>query len=282
MIKLDRLSAAGRVNLFAKLEGQNPGGSIKDRAALYMIEQAEKRNELDRNKTVIEATSGNMGIALALVGAQKGYSVHIVMSEGMSRERKIMLQALGAKLILTDERFGTAGAIDRAKEIVRRSPGKYWFADQFNNPDNVRAHYVGIAREMLREVKPIDVLVAGIGTGGTIVGISKRLREDSHRTRIVGVIPPKGFQIQGLQHPEKDFCGDIYDSDAVDELRCVSVEDTCATANKIATTEGLFVGMSSGAAVFAAMEVARSMKRGNIVTIIPDRGDKYLSTRLFA
>jgi len=209
LIKLDKILSNKNVNLFAKLEGQNPGGSIKDRAALYMIEQAEKRGELKPGKIILEATSGNMGIALTMIGAQKGYEVHILMSEGMSEERKIMLRALGAKLILTDKTLGTEGAIAKAKELVKKSPFLYWFSNQFNNQDNVQAHYHGTASEILQEVPNIDYLIAGIGTSGTIIGIANRFKKDSPKTKIIGVLPPAGYKIQGIQNPKKDFSGDI-------------------------------------------------------------------------
>ncbi len=217
MIKLDKILNNKNVNLYAKLEGQNPGGSIKDRAALYMVEQAEKRDELKPGKIIIEATSGNMGIALAMIGAQKDYEVHIVMSEGMSAERQTMLKALGAKLILTDKKLGTKGAINKAKELVKGSPLAYWFADQFNNQDNARAHYHKTAAEILNEIPRLDYLIAGIGTSGTIIGIAKRFKKDSPQTKIIGVFPPAGYKIQGLQNPQGDFSGDIYDDDLIDE-----------------------------------------------------------------
>lgn len=282
MIKLNKIIKNKNVNLFAKLEGQNPGGSIKDRAALYMIEQAEKRGELARGKIILEATSGNMGIALAMIGAQKGYEVYIVMSEGMSEERKTILKALGAKLILTDKKLGTEGAINKAKEIIKSSPLLYWFSNQFNNQDNVRAYYYGIAREILREVPDIDYLIAGVGTSGTIIGIANRFKKDSPKTKIIGVFPPAGYKIQGLQNPREDFSGDIYEDDLIDKHFYVSKEEAFAMARKAVAKEGLFVGMSSGAALFAASQTGESLRNGNIVVIIPDRGEKYLSTELFA
>lgn len=281
MIRLERILNNKNINLFAKLEGQNPGGSIKDRAALYMIEQAEKRGELKQGKIILEATSGNMGIALAMIGAQKGYEVHIVMSEGMSEERKTMLQALGATLILTDKKLGTEGAIAKAKELVKNSPLLYWFSNQFNNQDNVLAHYYGIAQEISREVPNIDYLIAGVGTSGTIIGIANRFKKDSPKTKIIEVFPPAGYKIQGLQNPQKDFIGNIYKDNLIDEHFHVSKEDAFAMARKVAKEEGLFVGMSSGAALFAASQTGGSLKAGNIVVIIPDRGEKYLSTELF-
>lgn len=281
MIKLRRIINNEKINLFAKLEGQNPSGSIKDRAALYMIEQAEKRGELKRGKIILEATSGNMGIALAMAGSQKGYEVHIVMSEGMSEERKIMLRALGAKLILTNKKFGTEGAIAKAKELVKSSPLLYWFSNQFNNQDNVLSHYHGIASEILREVSNIDYLVAGVGTSGTIIGIANRFKKDSPQTKIIGVFPPAGYKIQGLQNPQKDFSGEIYKGDLIDEHFHVSKEGAFAMTKKVAKEEGLFVGMSSGAAFSAASQIGESLREGNIVVIMPDRGEKYLSTELF-
>ena len=282
IIKLSKIVKNKNVNLFAKLEGQNPGGSIKDRAALYMVEQAEKRGELKKGKIIIEATSGNMGIALAMIGAHKGYEVQIVMSEGMSDERKTMLRTLGAKLILTDKKFGTEGAINKAKELIAASSDLYWFSNQFNNPDNVEAHYNGIAKEILDEVENIDYVIAGAGTSGTIIGIAKRFKKESPKTRIIGVFPPGGYQIQGIQNPKEDFIGKIYDESLLDERVQVTKEDAFAMNRRAAKEEGLFVGMSSGAALAAAVQKAESLKSGNIVVIIPDRGEKYLSTQLFA
>jgi len=281
IIKLNKIINNKEINLFVKLEGQNPGGSIKDRVALYMIKQAEKRKELRKGKIILEATSGNMGISLAMIGAHKGYKVHIVMSEGMSEERKTMLRALGAKLILTNKSFGTEGAIAKAKELYTASPHLYWFSNQFNNQDNVSAHYHGIAPEIIREIPKIDYLIAGVGTSGTIMGIAKRFKKDSPKTKIIGVIPPGGYIIQGLQNPQKDFKGDIYNSKLIDEFIHVSQKNAFLMAQKAARTEGLFAGMSSGAAIFAAMQIVKTLKKANIVVIIPDRGEKYLSTKLF-
>lgn len=281
LAKLNKLVTDPRINLFAKLEGQNPGGSIKDRAALYMIEQAEKRGGLNKDKTILEATSGNMGIALAMIGAQKGYKVQIIMSEAMSEERKKMIKSYGAELVLTDGKLGTEGAMVRAERMVKKYPDKYWFVDQFNNPDNAGAHYHGIAKEITREVKDIDVLIAGLGTSGTIMGIAKRFKKELPDTKIIGVIPPAGYSIQGIQNPSQDFTGGIYKSELIDEHLLVQKTRVLEITKKVAKTEGLFVGMSSGAALFAALEKTRQMKKGNIVVILPDRGEKYLSTKLF-
>ncbi len=282
MIKLEKIVRNKNVNIYAKLEGQNPGGSIKDRAALYMIEQAERRGDLKKGKIILEATSGNMGIALAMIGAQKGYEVNIIMSEGMSDERKTMIRSLGAKLILTGADKGTEGAIETAKEMFTNYPSRYWFCNQFNNQDNADAHYHGIASEILKDVPKIDYLIAGIGTSGTIMGISARFRKDSPDTKIIGVIPPAGYKIQGLQNPCEDFRGEIYHDNLLDERFRVSVQEAFGMTKKTAVTEGLFTGMSSGAALYAACKKADSLISGNIVVIIPDRGEKYLSTGLFA
>ncbi len=280
-IRLTRMHGFKDVNLYAKLEGQNPSGSIKDRVALYMITEAEKRGELTKNKTILEATSGNMGIALAMVGAQKGYDVSIVMSEAMSDERKTMLRAYGAKLILTDGKEGTQRAIAKAKKLAKTFPNRYWFANQFNNPDNVLSHYHGLALELLDDIDHIDYLIAGGGTTGTLMGIARRFKEDSPNTKVIGVFPQPGYGIQGLQNPEGDFAGKIYESGLLDGLIYVPDNDAFAMARQAARTEGLFVGMSSGAALFAAKQFAQTKKSADIVVIIPDRGEKYLSTDLF-
>ena len=281
LIKIQRWHRTPQVNLFAKLEGQNPGGSIKDRVALYMLEKAEQSGTLTHEQTILEATSGNMGIALALVAAQKSYKVKIVMSAAMSEERKLILRSLGAELLLTDPRLGTKGAIQYARQLKNEHPKQYWFADQFNNPDNTEAHYMLTAPELLREIKKIDVLVVGIGTAGTLGGLAKRFRKDSPQTKIVGVIPPPGYKLQGIQNPDQDFKGQLYDKSLIDQQEEVSVKDAFKVVKELARSEGLFLGMSSGAVLFAAQKVARSLTTGNIVALLADRGEKYLSTNLF-
>jgi len=281
LVKLDKIIKNPQIKLYAKLEGQNPGGSIKDRVALYMITQAEKKGELKRGQTILEATSGNMGISLAMLGAQKNYKVEIVMSEGMSEERKIMLRALGAKLILTPKELGTGGAIEKAQELKNKFPQKYWFANQFNNPDNPKAHYHGIAPELLRQIKKIDYLILGVGTSGTAMGIAKRFQKDSPHTKIIEVSPTSGYQIQGLQNQIDDFGGLIYNKDLITEKIIVAPENAYEMARQVSQKEGLFVGMSAGANLFVAKKISRKIKKGTIVIIVPDRGEKYLSTSLF-
>jgi len=281
LVKLDKIIKNPQIKLYAKLEGQNPGGSIKDRVALYMIREAEKRGELKRGQTILEATSGNMGISLAMIGAQKNYKVKIVMSEGMSEERKIMLRALGAKLILTPKELGTGGAIEKAQELKNKFPQKYWFANQFNNQDNPKAHYHGIAPELLRQIKKIDYLILGVGTSGTAMGIAKRFQKDSPQTKIIEVSPTSGYQIQGLQNQIDDFSGAIYDENLIAKKIIVAPEDAYEMARQVSQKEGLFVGMSTGANLYVAKKISRKIKKGTIVIIVPDRGEKYLSTTLF-
>jgi len=183
--------------------------------------------------------------------------------------------------VLTEKKLGTKGAIIKARELAKKSPDKYWLADQFNNPDNVRSHYHGIAREIIQEVKGIDILVSGMGTSGTIMGIAKRFKEESPDTKILGVIPPAGYTIQGIQNPKEDFAGSIYKPGLIDEHLLVQAADAFKMVEKVAQAEGLFVGMSSGTALFAALQKAKQMEEGSIVVILPDRGEKYLSTELF-
>ncbi|MBC7253107.1 MAG: cysteine synthase family protein [Actinobacteria bacterium] len=280
VVKLTKVTPRNpRVEIYAKMEGFNPCSSVKDRIAKYMIEGAEKRGELTPDKTIVEASSGNTGIGLAMVAAFKGYRLKIVMPESMSVERRRVMQAFGAEVILTPAEEGMNGAIARAEEIGRE-PGHY-HPNQFANPDNVLAHYEGTGEEILRQVEDIDVLVAGIGTGGTITGVGRRIREVHPDVRIVGVEPYPKSLIQGLRNLQ-DFLPPILDLSLLDEK--LNVEDGCAfnTVRVLANIEGLFVGMSSGAAVHAALQVAEGMKAGRIVVILPDRGDRYLSTDCFA
>ncbi|MDI6875050.1 PLP-dependent cysteine synthase family protein [Candidatus Solincola sp.] len=280
VVKLTKVTPRNpRVEIYAKMEGFNPCSSVKDRIAKYMIEGAERRGELTPDKTIVEASSGNTGIGLAMVAAYKGYRLKIVMPESMSVERRRVMQAFGAEVILTPAEEGMNGAIARAEEMGKE-PG-YYHPNQFANPDNVRAHYEGTGEEILRQVEDIDVLVAGIGTGGTITGVGKRLREAYPNITVVGVEPYPKSLIQGLRNLQ-DFLPPILDLSVID--RKINVEDGCAfnTVRVLANIEGLFVGMSSGAAVHAALQVAEGMERGRVVVILPDRGDRYLSTDCFA
>jgi len=270
------------VNICAKLEGFNPTGSIKDRIALKMIEQAEAEESLTKEKTIIEPTSGNTGIGLAMIGAVKGYRVEIVMSSAVSIERVKIIRAFGAKVTLTDAKLGTDGAIMKARELVNKYPEKYFMPDQFSNKYNNITHYKTTSEEIWKQTNgKISYFVSAIGTSGTIMGVGKALRENNPRIKIVCAHPVKGHYIQGLKNMEEAIVPSIYDPSKIDETIMVETEIAYNMARKIIKDEGIFVGMSSGAAMYAALEVAKKIKSGTIVVIFPDRGEKYLTTNLF-
>jgi cysteine synthase B len=282
MVKINKLNGNDKVKIYAKIEGVNPGGSIKDRIALKMVEQAEAKGELTKAKTIIEATSGNTGIALAMIGAVRGYKVEIVMSEAVSIERRKMIQAFGAKATLTDGKLGTDGAIMKCKELAEKYPDKYFRPDQFSNKYNKIAHYEGTAQEIWKQTNgDIDYFVSAIGTSGTLMGVAAYLKKYNPKVKIVSAEPIKGHYIQGLKNMEEALVPAIYDRNKIDEIIKVETEEAFAMARLIVKEEGIFAGMSSGAAMLAALEVAKKIDSGVIVTIFPDRGEKYLSTKLF-
>jgi cysteine synthase B len=282
MVRLNRLSPSPRVAIFAKLEGFNPTGSIKDRIALKMIEQAEREGALRPGVTIIEPTSGNTGIGIAMIGAVKGYAVEIVMSEAVSVERRKMIQAFGATVTLTDPKLGTDGAIIKARQLVKDFPDRYFMPDQFSNRYNQLAHYDGTAQEILEQAGGrIDYFVSSLGTSGTLMGVGLALRERVPGVKIVSAHPVRGHYIQGLKNLEEAIVPAIYDARQIDRHVMVESEEAFELARRIALEEGLFVGMSSGAAMVAARAVAAELSEGTIVTIFPDRGEKYLSTSLF-
>ena len=282
LVRINNLCDNPEITILAKVEGSNPTGSIKDRIALKMIEQAESSGALTREKTIIEPTSGNTGIGLAMIGAVKGYGVEIVMSEGVSVERRKMIQAFGANVTLTDASQGTDGAIRKARELVAQNPGKYFMPDQFSNEYNKLAHYRTTAVEILQDTDgAIDYFVSAIGTSGTIMGVGMALKRLYPDIQIVCAHPVKGHYIQGLKNMEEAIVPSIYDPSQIDRTIMVENEQAFEMARQIVKQEGIFVGMSSGAAMFAALEVAKGINRGTIVVILPDRGEKYLSTDLF-
>ncbi len=282
LVKINRLNPNPDVEIYAKLEGFNPTGSIKDRIALAMIEQAELEGALTKGKTIIEPTSGNTGIALAMIGVMKKYGVEIVMSEAVSVERQKMIKAFGAKIILTPANLGTDGAILKAHELVEKYPEKYFMPDQFSNKYNQLAHYRTTAEEIWEQTDgKVDYFVSSLGTSGTIMGTGMALKEKNPDIKIVEAHPIKGHYIQGLKNMEEAIVPSIYDSSKIDESIKVESENAFEMAREIAKKEGILVGMSSGAAMFVAVEVAKKIKKGNIVVIFPDRGEKYLSTDLF-
>jgi len=282
LVKINKLNSNSNVTIYAKVEGFNPTGSIKDRIALKMIEQAEVEGKLTKNKTIIEPTSGNTGIALAMIGAVKGYKVEIVMSEAVSVERRKMIKAFNAKVTITPAERGTDGAIEKARELVRNNPEKYFMPDQFSNKYNKMVHYKTTGEEIWKQTNgKIDYFVSSIGTSGTIMGVGKALKENNPNIKIVCAHPVKKHYIQGLKNMEEAIVPSIYDSLQIDETIMVKTEQAYEITREIIKKEGIFVGMSSGAAMYAAIEIAKKIKSGRIVVMFPDRGEKYLSTELF-
>lgn len=282
LVRLARVCPNPKVELWAKVERNNLGGSVKDRIGLAMIERGERLGELEPGKILLEATSGNTGIGLATVAAIKGYRLLLAMSEGVSVERRRILAALGAEFLLTPPELGTDGAIERVYELAAAEPDKYYLTDQYNNPANVEAHYRTTAPEIWAQTAGrITHFVAAMGTTGTVMGCSKRLRELAPQVRIVGVEPYLGHRIQGLKNMKEAYVPGIYDPSALDEKLNVADEAAFEMSRRIARDEGLLVGMSAGAAVHVACELARELEQGVIVTILPDGGERYLSTSLF-
>ena len=274
-------------DVYVKLEKFNPGGSVKDRAALGMLEKAEKEGVLKKGDTIVEPTSGNTGIGLALIGGLKGYKVIIVMPETMSKERRDLIKAYGAELVLTEGAKGMKGAIEKALEIG--SGEGYFIPQQFENPANPEKHYETTAEEIYKDIPDLDAFVSGVGTGGTLIGISKNLKKKNPNIKAIAVEPatspvlsggnPGGHKIQGIG---AGFVPGIYEADFVDEVIPVADENAFKTAKEFAQKEGVLVGISSGAAIYAAIEVAKKLGKGKkVLAIAPDGGEKYISMGLF-
>ncbi len=282
LVRINNLINKPGVEIFAKNEGTNPTGSIKDRIALKMVEQAEAEGTLRPGKTIIEPTSGNTGIALAMIGAVKGYDVEIVMSSAVSVERQKMITAFGGKVILTAADEGTDGAIRKARALVAENPEKYFMPDQFTNRYNKIAHYSTTAEEMIRDTDGrITHFVSALGTSGTLMGTAKRLKELNPAIRIVEAHPVRGHYIQGLKNMTEAIVPEIYNPSMIDISIMIDSEEAFDMVRRIVKEEGIFCGMSSGAAMLAALKVAEQIDEGIIVCIFPDRGEKYLSTPLF-
>ena len=279
LVEMTQISPNKRVNIPAKLEGQNLGGSasIKDRIAKYMIEKAEQSGELTKDKIIIEPTSGNTGIALAWLGHQKGYRVTIVMPDNMSLERQQLLKIYKAELILTPGAYGVKGAIDTAQELVAKDK-QYFMPDQFSNPANPLAHYETTGPEIIDDFpyNRIDVLIAGIGTGGTIVGVTRRLKEKYPNIKVLGVEPPPGDSIQGLRCLG-EYIPPVLDLSLITERTTVTSQQATEATRNLLEKEGIFAGLSSGAVVHQAIKVASEMDEGSIVAMLADGGWKYLS-----
>lgn len=282
MVEIRRLNPNPAVKILAKIEFTNPGGSIKDRVAMAMIQAAEERGELTPDKTVIEATSGNTGIGLAMVCAVKGYRLMLLMSQSASEERKRILRAYGAEIKLTPPHLGTDGAIEEAYRLAREEPNKYVLVDQFNNPSSIEAHYLGTGLEIWNQTEgKVSHVVVCLGTSGTIMGVAKRLKEMNPAVRVVAMEPYAGHKIQGLKNMQESYPPGIYDKSKIDEFIRVEDEEAYDMARRLAREEGMFVGMSSGAAMAASIKLAKRLESGTIVTILPDGGERYLSTALF-
>ena len=282
LVELTRINPNPHVRILAKLEGNNPGGSVKDRPALYMLAKAEESGVVTHEKIILEPTSGNTGIALAMLGTAKGYRVKLVMPACVSMERRSVLEAYGAEVVLSPAEEATDGAIRLAHRILAEEPDKYFMPNQYANPHNVLAHYETTGPEILRQTAGlVDVFVAGMGTSGTLMGVGRFFREHKPGVRIVGIEPRLGHKVQGLKNMKEAIVPEIYRPETLDEKITIDDEVAFATARELAAREGLFVGMSSGAAVAGALQVAAGMNTGTIVTLLPDRGDRYLSTTLF-
>jgi cysteine synthase B len=276
------LNGNPRVKILGKLEGNNPGGSVKDRPAYYMIKKAEETGKLNKEKIIIEPTSGNMGIALAMIGAAKGYRVKLYMPECVSIERQHILTAFGAEIVLTPAREGIDGAIRAAHKALSEEPEKHYMPNQFENKNNTLAHYETTGPEIFAQTGgEIDIFIAGLGTTGTLMGAGQYLKERKPTIRIVGVEPIKGHTIQGLKNMTESIVPTIYHPEKLDEKIVVEDGEAFETSRLLAVKEGLFVGMSSGAAVSAALQISKNIDQGTIVVILPDKGDRYLSTTLF-
>lgn len=282
LVPINHMSPNPNVHIYAKLEGFNPTGSIKDRIALRMVEQAEADGSLTPGKTIIEATSGNTGIGLAMIGTVKGYEVVIVMSEAVSIERRRMIEAFGGKIVLTPADEGTDGAIRKTAALIAESPGKYFNPNQFTNVYNKLAHYKTTAEEIWRQTDgALTHFVSAIGTSGTLMGVGMGLKEKNPAIQIVEAQPVRGHYIQGLKNMQEAIVPEIYDPYSIDISISIESEAAFEMSRQIVKNEGIFVGMSSGAAMLAAVEVAKTLDSGKIVVIFPDRGEKYLSTKLF-
>ena len=282
LVRINNLCPNKNIHIFAKLEGFNPTGSIKDRIAIQMVEEAEREGRLTPGKTIIEPTSGNTGIGLAIVGIVKGYKVEIVMSEAVSIERRKIIRSYGGKVILTPADEGTDGAIRYARKLVAENPDKYFMPNQFANSSNYLTHYETTAAEIWEDSDgKIDYLVCAIGTSGTIMGVSKFLKQRKPDIKIVCAQPIKGHYIQGLKNLEEAIVPAIYNPSRIDIQVMIESEEAIAMAREIIAKEGIFAGMSSGAAMLAALKIAETISSGNIIVVFPDRAEKYLSTKMF-
>ena len=287
VVRLNKLTQKRDATVLAKLEWYNIGGSLKDRTALYLIKKAEDEGRMEKGKTILEATSGNTGISLAMIAAIKGYKMAVVMPESASMERREIIKAYGTELILSSAAKGTGGAIELKLEMLRQNPDKYIDINQFTDRANILAHYETTGEEILEQTNgKLDMIIVGVGTAGTGVGVSQRVKEFNPGIKIVGIVPQVGASISGLRNPKEPNSTKLFDENAFDELIELGQEEGMGihdTALELASKEGLFVGMSSAAIIYIALKKAKELGRGKtIVAILPDNGNKYLSTNLFS
>jgi len=286
IVRINRLIWPENATVYAKLEWYNIGGSVKDRMALYIIEYAEAAGKLVKDKKILEATSGNTGIALAMIAAAKGYKICIVMPESVSIERRQILKAYGAELILSPGEKGTGGAIELKQKLLQKHPNEYVNLDQFKDPANILAHYQTTGEEILEQTRgELNMVIVGIGTAGTGVGVSLRVKSHRPDIKVVGVMPSLGVSIQGLRNPREPYPTQLYKPECFDEIVEISeaeVPKTFETARRAAREEGLLIGISSGAILYVALRKAKELgKDKTVVAVLPDSGEKYLSTSLF-
>ena len=281
VVELQNLSPKADVHIFAKLEGQNPTGSVKDRIALKMIERAESEGEISPNRTLLEPTSGNTGISLAMIGGLKGYKVTVVMPENVSEERTQLLQAYGAEIVFSDGEKGSNGSIEVAQAMAEKNPHDYLMMYQYGNSGNPDAHYETTGQEIAEAVPDVDMFVAGLGTGGTLMGVGRRLREHNANIKIVAVAPDPDDFISGLRRLEDGYIPPILDLNRLDARLLVGSLPAFRTTKELLHQEGIFAGVSSGSVVYGALRQAERMEQGNIVCLLADGGWKYLSTSLW-
>ncbi len=280
LVELSRLYSQNQVKIFAKLEGQNPTGSVKDRIAKLMIEQAESEGKLRPGAVILEPTSGNTGIGLAMIAKIKGYGFIAVMPDNVSNERRQLLRLYGAEIILSDGTLGSNGAVALAKRLAEQHPD-YVFLYQYGNSANPLAHYTGTAEEIIRDLPDVDVFVAGLGTGGTLTGTGRRLKEHNPNVRIIAAEPLQGDGVQGLRSLEDGFIPPVFDPQILSAKILVRSADAIQMMRQLAEKEGIFAGPSCGAALHAAIKTAKTMEKGNIVVLLADGGWKYLSENLW-
>ena len=282
LVELMNINPNPAVKILCKLEGCNPGGSVKDRPALYMITKAEERGELTKDKVILEPTSGNTGIAIAMIGAAKGYKVELCMPECVSSERRLILEGLGSHVFLTSAKENIDGAIRKALTLLEAEPDKYYMPNQYDNTDNVLAHFETTGPEIYRQTNgEVDIFIAGMGTTGTVMGCGRYLKSVKPEVKIIGAEPVMGHTIQGLKNMTESMMPGIYHTEELDEKVMVADGEAFETTRLLAQREGLFVGTSAGAAVAVALQKATTLDHGTIVVILPDRGDRYLSTMQF-